>query len=365
MPSRRRSWSIHGRRNIETPNPHDKSFRFTDPDCLCDLASETDVEKRRPGDVNQCKKHYRCRPSCEPLCHGKSPKKRIKEEVKDDPAVSILDLLHPIPRDLPYTTYANREVARMEKRKHEQKTWQIYLDLLKQLAHNLYENCICDVVGLEDAFQIVQDPRSRIDYPHRPNCLKHPNIENWEADPRHPHLHAAQALEIYHFRKTGRSRSGRKQYRKNTIEQLVRSCGLQHRFEGLSGDDEDSSETDHRPASSPNRSAKFLQYDGPSRKTESRFGPPEFRTKKRRQPPLNDENERIRYDSRTIAADILRVAGIHPSRPPLNPHLNPQLLYETTSHGKVTKKQKRNRQRASMPNAERFKSAEFVVADSD
>ena len=301
------------------------------PDCLCDL-DDSEPEERAPDDGRPCKKHYSCCPICQPTCYGKPPTKReIREEIIDDPTVSILDLLHPIPQALQHSSYDNRELVKTENRKHEIETWQVHTNMLKNLAHNPYEDCICDVVGLEDAFQIVQDSRSRIDYAHRPDCLIYPNAERWEADPRHSHRHARHAPDIQHFRDNGRSRTGRKQFRKKTVLELIRSCGVQHHLEraGASDDEQDSSEMD-RPQS-----------------------------------PVDQENDPVQYDSRTIAADILRVASIHPSRPPLNPHLNPQPVHEPTSHATPPKKQKRKRQRASTPNPKKFKSAEFVVPDSD
>ena len=59
----------------------------------------------------------------------------------------------------------------------QKKAWQVHADVLRKLASNSYEDCICDVVGLDDNFQILEGLQSDIGYLHRPDCLAYPNAE--------------------------------------------------------------------------------------------------------------------------------------------------------------------------------------------
>ncbi|KAL8782619.1 MAG: hypothetical protein Q9195_009609 [Heterodermia aff. obscurata] len=317
MAPRRQSSPIEGSRNIHLPDPNIEPDQNIHHDCLCDFYFTNEIEKPMRGDIKLCKTHRICCQSCQPTCHAPPPPTQAPST--PNPTISILDLLHPTPRNRPTSPEDDSEKTKTRQQKHEQRTWAVHLGLLKNLASNPYEDCICDIVGLDSAFQIVQDPSSGIDYAHRPDCLIYPNIPGWDADPQHVVLHAAQAANIQHFRKTGRSKSGRKQYAKKALWELVGMCRLRHQ----QVEDDDARE----------------RADG------------------------KENNAPMQYNPRTIAADILRVAGIHPFRPPLNPHLKPQT---TSPEETPTTKPKRKRQRASMPNPKkRFKSAEFILLDSD
>lgn len=58
----------------------------------------------------------------------------------------------------------------------------------------------------------------------------------------------------------------------------------------------------------------------------------------------DQENMPVRYDPRTIATDILRVAGIHPTLPPLNAHLR-----HATGLEDMTKSKQRSKKRKTEP----------------
>ncbi|CAF9939486.1 MAG: hypothetical protein HETSPECPRED_001792 [Heterodermia speciosa] len=356
------SESAQGRHDINPPAPNIEPESSIHHDCLCHLPSNHE-EKPIQENAKPCNKHRMCCPSCQPTCHDQTP---IDEETAPDPTVSILDRLHPIPRNLPRSREGDQARAR---KKHEEETWQIHINLLKKLAHNPYEDCICDIVGLDKSFHIVQDPRSQIEYAHRPDCLMYPEIKDWEPDPRHSILHAAQADRIQGFRTVGRSRTGRKQYAKKAALDIVGLCGLRHRSLAK------------KMSKNGKKSSEMVQgLESPAHKEHSHKGLPKTTSptkikkqttptniEKRYHSPSGLENAPTQYNPLTIASDILRVAGTHPSLPPLNPHLNPHLLSESTSHETSTNKPKRKRQRTSLPNpnTKKFKSAELVTPDSD
>ena len=365
----KQSESAQGRHDINPPGPNIEPESSIHHDCLCHLASNHEAIQEN---AKSCNKHRMCCPSCQPTCHDQTP---IEEETAPNPTVSILDLLHPIPRNLPRSREGDQGRAR---KKHEEETWQIHMDLLKKLAHNPYEDCICDIVGLDKSFHIVQDPRSRIEYAHRPDCLMYPRIEDWEPDPRHSILHAAQADSIQDFRTVGRSRTGRKRYAKKAALDIVGLCGLRRRSlaKKTSSNGKKSSEMGQGPENPAHKehSHKGLQKITSPTKIKKQTTPIKIKkqttptnTEKRHHSPSGLENAPTQYNPLTIASDILRVAGIHPSLPPLNPHLNPRLLSASTSHETSTSKPKRKRQRTSLPNpnTKKFKSTELVSPDSD
>ena len=250
----------------------------------------------------------------------------------------LLDTLHPVPRNIPSPSYSR--TTKEERREQEKQAWQLHTTLLRHLGIKPYDQCICDVVGLDEDFQVVKDPSSAFEYAHRPACLAYPNLKHYNLDPHHSTKHAAQRAAFTHFRKTARSMTGRKKFTKFSMEKLESHCGL------------------HYHASTIDRFAKclcdFIMYDKSERRSrdpadleelkcidcgycctscsptchglppsqwdlaqlQSQTEPPERR-------PLYATSDRIRtrvkrsglrnhYDPGTIVSDVLRAAACNP-----------------------------------------------------
>lgn len=362
-------------------------------DCFCDLqdlksASAIGDEARRLAeDAKPCKKHKFCCPSCNPACHGRPEVEREKPETASSSRY-LLNRLHPIPQN---SLHSQDIISREDKHKLDKKAWQLHSSLIQNLPNNPYDGCICDILGLDNAYQIVPNPSSCVDYPHRHDCLANPNLDTQDPHPAHARKHATQLASIHHFRKNGRSKSGRKKFTKKAVMELEINCGLHYvgpnrwSYCGCDSDDyiaqlcDCGDKNEQRsfgtrddkcqkccPQCSPSYHTQAAYQDSPRKKHYKRrhttTGSPSKR-RKQRHAMDGQENLPMQYDPKTIASDILRAAGFHPSEPSLNPLLEEATLLKATSKPKLT--QSRKRQRKSMPNPSRYKSTEFIVTDSD
>ncbi|KAG6988527.1 hypothetical protein G7Y79_00072g097890 [Physcia stellaris] len=362
--------------------------------CVCDfLSSECglpvrDEARRLSEAAKPCKKHDLCCPSCEPTCHGRPEVEREKPETTSSSRY-LLDRLHPIPQNILPPSHAIS--SKEDKRKLEKEAWQLHSSMIQNLPNNPYSDCICDTLGLDRAYQIVQNQSTCVDYPHRHDCLAHPNLDAQDPHPRHAKKHTAQLASIHRFRKIGRSKGGRKKFTKKAVEELEILCGLQYcgpnrwSYCGCDSDEylarlcgcgvkdrertfrirDDDTCQKCCPRCSPKHHTQAASQDSPRKKHHKRrrttTGSP-LKQGKQRHAMDGQENFPMQYDPNTIASDILRAAGIHPFKPSLNPHLGGVTMLKPASKPKRTKATKR--QRKSMPNPSRYKSAEFVVMDS-
>lgn len=214
---------------------YDQVFWNPDNDCLCRLLRGVpyfdrdsplgDGVKRLVAAANACSKHWTCCSTCKPQCHSQ------RTPTSQDTAIRpsrghILENLHPVPQN--WIRMDRRRFSKQEKRMYEEQAWQIHFGLVMKLQINPYSNCVCDVVGLDDHFQVVEDPISEISYAHRArHCLAYP-IDSWALHPRHPSMHEAQIPAIHDFRRTGRTKGGSKKFTKKALYELERQCGLHY-----------------------------------------------------------------------------------------------------------------------------------------
>ena len=359
--------------------------------CFCDLqalqcdSAISDEAQLLLDAAKPCEKHKLCCPNCSPTCHSRS---EVEREEPDTVASSryLLDRLHPIPQNISPPSHAI--ASKEDKHKLEKEAWQLHSSLIQNLPNNPYNDCICDILGLDEAYQIVQNQSSCVDYPHRHDCLANPNLDTRDPHPRHAKKHAAQLASIHRFRKTGRSKSGRKKFTKKAVEELEILCGLQYygpnRWSYCGCDSEEyaarlcdcGDKDEERPfrtrdddtcqkccsRCNPNHHTQAASQDSPRKKHHKRRRTTTGSPLQQHHAMDGQENLPMQYDPNTVASDILRAAGIHPSKPSLNPHLEGVTLLKPASKPKRTQPTKRKRQ--SMPNQSRYKSTEFVVIDS-
>lgn len=134
--------------------------------------------------------------------------------------------LHPIPRYI--LPQDRRALFRAEFRLQEKQSWQLHQRLIHDLPFSPYDRCICDVIGLENYYQVVKDPDTLIDYPHRPDCLAYPDFNSWKVDIQPSSTNAAYLARIHQFRVTARTKGGVKKFTRNAWRTLERQSGLQH-----------------------------------------------------------------------------------------------------------------------------------------
>ena len=160
------------------------------------------------------------------------PAKRSRTAGKEEVtfiSYDLLDTLHPVPRNsIPSRSSTTRRISKEEQPEQEKDAWLLHTTLLQLLGTNPYGDCICDVVGLDEDFQIVRDPTSSFEYAHRPMCLTYPNPKYNDIHPQHATKHVAQYAAIKNFRKNARSKTGRKQFTKKLVYELEDHCRLHY-----------------------------------------------------------------------------------------------------------------------------------------
>ncbi|KAL8896891.1 MAG: hypothetical protein Q9192_002855 [Flavoplaca navasiana] len=254
---------------------------------------------------------------------------------------ALLDTLHPVPRNVvPSRSGTTRRTSKEEQREQEKDAWLLHTTLLQLLGTNPYGDCICDVVGLDEDFQIVKDPVSSFEYAHRPMCLTYPNPKFNDVDPQHATKHVAQRAAIKHFRKNARSKTGRKQFTKKLMYELEVHCGLHYYapiIDSYAGCVCDFIKND--PQERRDRDTKDLEnlrcdkcgYCCPACSPSCHGQPPnkwelaqsKITTKPRKKRPIHLTSERIRkpasrtsfpprYDPDTIVRDVLRAVACNP-----------------------------------------------------
>ncbi|KAI4274216.1 MAG: hypothetical protein LQ337_004095 [Flavoplaca oasis] len=253
----------------------------------------------------------------------------------------LLDTLHPVPRNfVPWRWSTTRRTSKEEQREQDKDAWLLHTTLLKLLGSNPYGDCICDVVGLDEDFQIVKDPASSFEYAHRPMCLTYPNPNFNDVHPQHATKHVAQRAAIHQFRKTARSKTGRKQFTKKLMSELEYHCGLHYyapridkyakcvcdfiEYGPLERTDQDQKDLE-------NLRCNKCGYCCPSCSPSCHGLPPnkwelaqsKIATERRKKRPIHLTSERIRkpasrttfpprYDPGTIVRDVLRAVACNP-----------------------------------------------------
>ncbi|KAL9576820.1 MAG: hypothetical protein Q9203_007664, partial [Teloschistes exilis] len=92
--------------------------------------------------------------------------------------------LYPIPRKL--AAWDHMSIPKEKQRSLERQAWSNHKQLISELEHDPYDHCICDVLGLDQSFDIVTDPDTSLDYGHRPDCLAYAQkVGNRHSAPRH------------------------------------------------------------------------------------------------------------------------------------------------------------------------------------
>lgn len=369
-PKRKGSYADEGPRNLELVSRNVSPIWMPYKNCLCDFSDHSLNDKVDPmmEAAKRRKTPGLCCSSCHPTCHG-----QVTVDIKKPDTASsfhcLLDALHPIPQNK--SRSARHSSSREDERKHEQESWQLHASMIQNLPTNPYKNCICDVVGLNDAFQIVQDPSSLVDYVHRPHCLAYPNMEYGKAHPEHASKHAAQLASICQFRKSARSKSGKKYFSRKAVEELEFKCGLHYYGPYRWPRCTCNMYTPLPESASEDSGVVEWESNWPRMKDCEQCGKccpccsPSCHAqfKKQRHARNGQENYPQSYNTDTIATDILRAAGIHPTLPPLNFQLRHTSRPKDTSKPNRAKPTKR--QRKSMPSSTRYKSTEFVVNEWD
>ncbi|KAL9631355.1 MAG: hypothetical protein Q9204_004268 [Flavoplaca sp. TL-2023a] len=254
---------------------------------------------------------------------------------------ALLDTLHPVPRNfVPSRLWTARRTSKEEQREQEKDAWALHTTLLQLLETNPYEDCICDVVGIDDIFQVVKDRGSSFEYAHRPTCLTYPNPLSDDVHPQHMTMHVAQNAAIKHFRKTGRSKTGRKQFTKWLMYQLEYHCGLHYyapkidKYAKCVCDlimHDPQERIDQDPKDLENLRCTKCGYCCPSCSPSCHGQPPKkwelaqskITTEPRKKRPVHSTSEHIRkaanrtnfpprYDPDTIVRDVLRAVACNP-----------------------------------------------------
>ena len=194
--------------------------------CLCDLIRTDDFNDTIPIDgpsrlieaARPCESHKLCCPSCQPGCQARTdgdlatlteasppPVRKLPARRESPPPLMktchFPSHLHPIPRHI--LPEDRRGLNKAEFRLQEKQSWQLHQQLIHDLFFDPYDRCICDVIGLEDYYQVVKDPDTLKDYPHRPDCLPIPistvgkSISSLQARMQ-PTSHASTSFELPH-----------------------------------------------------------------------------------------------------------------------------------------------------------------------
>ena len=185
--------------------------------------------------AHQCNIHGCCCPRCHPGCHT-----HIKASAKAKPIrlspIRLLETsyfpnsLHPVPRNLPHSTISR--ISKGAQRQSEEEAWQRHKASLRARdGHNPYQTCVCDIVGLDEYFQVVRDPHTLMDYAHRGSCLSYPDPEGWDEELPVTAMHPEMLYLIRQFRHDGRSKKGRKKYTQKALIELQRQCGVRGVFD--------------------------------------------------------------------------------------------------------------------------------------
>ncbi|KAL8687016.1 MAG: hypothetical protein Q9218_006693, partial [Villophora microphyllina] len=134
--------------------------------------------------------------------------------------------LHPVPRNP--TPWERTTMSKEQLRRRERLAWDMHMDLIKGLRIDPYDGCICDVAGLDESCQIVQDPDIFTDYAHRPDCLAYPMLGEYKIDVYRCGTSAEYLSHISEFRSIARNKGGIKKFTKRALEDLGRQCGLRY-----------------------------------------------------------------------------------------------------------------------------------------
>ena len=221
--------------------------------CLCDLIRTDDFNDTIPIDgpsrlieaARPCESHKLYCSSCRPGCQAptavetntwtdpSSPPVQKLPARKESPPPLIEtghfpSHLHPISRNI--LPHQRRGLDRAEIRLQEKQSWQLHQRLIHNLLFDPYDRCICDIIGLEDYYQVVKDPDTLRDYPHRPNCLAYPDFNSWRANIQPSSTNAAYLSRIQQFRTTARTKGGVKKFTRDARHNLERLSGLQSVF---------------------------------------------------------------------------------------------------------------------------------------
>ena len=338
-----------------------------------------------------------CCPRCHPRCHTQGS----LDPALQRPHGHVLEDLHPVPQNW-LRRGPDSWLGKKEKRIYEEQAWRIHSALLGKLEVNPYRHCVCDVVGLGGRIQVIKDTVSEIDYAHKAaGCLAYP-MGNWKDGfprPQQSSMHKALLPTIEAFRRTARSKTGVKNFRRRELVELEKQCGLhywptrdtachscmsefRHEFHGnlefvtrricsrceqcshkcvcdreVPENQEPTSpnfprypvtppridrkkkvrrDTDQKPSAASFHDSE-MEYEPeanliaaeitpllPSKENTSRrriTNAMDSKRKRRREVDLDQENWPTSYDPSSIAEDILRAAGMHPTLPPLNAHM--------------------------------------------
>ncbi|KAL8711793.1 MAG: hypothetical protein Q9225_007059 [Loekoesia sp. 1 TL-2023] len=136
--------------------------------------------------------------------------------------------LHRILCNLPFGN--GHSDIKAEQRMLDKQAWRTHTALMRDLPWHPYDRCVCDVLGLDEEFQVVKDPDSSVNYAHRPDCLAYPEPEMWKIDVKDPVMHAAYIQRIQQFRATARSKGDVKKFTQKALSELRHQCGLKQIF---------------------------------------------------------------------------------------------------------------------------------------
>ena len=371
--------------------------------CACEFYGFSGAKEDLPSleAAKPCSRHGYCCKSCRPECYGEPPLEDENAGLQET-SLHLLETLHPIPQNDISSVFHRR--SKVQQQEQDELSWRLHCDALSRLSRNPYKDCICDVVGLDEDFRILEDPRLHTSYVHRVDC-----VDTVEALQEGVHSQSwvvndpVKRLSLVHqFRKTARSKKGRKKYSMKALRELkehlgVRwlECDIASKLTEackLHGDRKYHQEDDYVPEGSvqsrPSPPKYFKSVTITPTKVTSRLSISPLkdqvltssadagnRLSKRRaaqgrrsenskRPRINIDQEDwpTSYDPQSIATDILRAAGMHPTLPPLNPHLKDATMSEKIGR---KKQQRQRRQTVDVPTSKLYKSMEFVGLSSE